>query len=144
MQTCFFRITGVLPFETAVAKIKEAIEDTYGKKGGDVLKRNFEAVDRAIAALSTVPPPSSITTDRRRPAAVSPQAPDFVQGVTAVMVANKGDLLPVSAFRWTGRGRSAQASGRRGTSPPRSRYGIPRSASSATSARWSARTRRSA
>ncbi|HEV8118386.1 MAG TPA: pyruvate:ferredoxin (flavodoxin) oxidoreductase, partial [Thermoanaerobaculia bacterium] len=98
MQTCFFKITGVLPFETAVAKIKEAIEDTYGKKGGDVLKRNFEAVDRAIGALSTVPPPSAVTTDRRRPAAVSPQAPDFVQGVTAVMVANKGDLLPVSAF----------------------------------------------
>src|SRR5262249_26959477 len=98
MQTCFFRITGVLPFETAVAKIKEAIEDTYGKKGGEVLKRNFEAVDRAIAALSAVPAPTSVTTDRRRPAAVSPQAPDFVQGVTAVMVANKGDLLPVSAF----------------------------------------------
>src|SRR6266545_1914052 len=55
MQTCFFAITGVLPATSAIAKIKETIEDTYGKKGGDVLKRNFEAVDRALAALSAVP-----------------------------------------------------------------------------------------
>jgi pyruvate-ferredoxin/flavodoxin oxidoreductase len=98
MQTCFFAITGVLPIETAIAKIKEAIEETYGKKGGEVLKRNFEAVDQALAALSSVPAPAGVTSPRRRPPAVSPQAPDFVQGVTAVMIANKGDLLPVSAF----------------------------------------------
>ena len=98
MQTCFFKITGVLPIETAIAKIKETIEDTYGKKGGDILKRNFEAVDRALAALAAVPTPEAATATRRRPPAVSPNAPDFVQGVTAVMIANKGDLLPVSAF----------------------------------------------
>jgi pyruvate-ferredoxin/flavodoxin oxidoreductase len=98
MQTCFFAITGILPVETAIAKIKETIEDTYGKKGGEVLKRNFEAVDRALSALSTVAVPSQATSARRRPPAVSPEAPDFVQGVTAVMIANKGDLLPVSAF----------------------------------------------
>jgi pyruvate-ferredoxin/flavodoxin oxidoreductase len=98
MQTCFFSITGVLPVETAIAKIKETIEDTYGKKGGDVLKRNFEAVDKALASLSAVPVPEAVTTQRRRPDVVSPASPDFVQGVTAVMIANKGDLLPVSAF----------------------------------------------
>jgi pyruvate-ferredoxin/flavodoxin oxidoreductase len=98
MQTCFFAIGGVLPVETAIAKIKETIEETYGKKGGEVLRRNFEAVDRALAVLSAVPAPSAVTATRRRPAAVSPEAPDFVQGVTAVMVANKGDMLPVSAF----------------------------------------------
>ncbi|HLN58684.1 MAG TPA: pyruvate:ferredoxin (flavodoxin) oxidoreductase, partial [Thermoanaerobaculia bacterium] len=98
MQTCFFKITGVLPVESAIAKIKETIQDTYGKKGGDVLKRNFEAVDRALAALSGVTVPAEVTAERRRPAVVSPSAPGFVQGVTAVMIANKGDLLPVSAF----------------------------------------------
>ncbi len=98
MQTCFFSITGVLPIETAIAKIKESIEDTYGKKGGDILRRNFEAVDRAIAGLAAVTIPAAATAARRRPPAVSPDAPDFVQGVTAVMIANKGDLLPVSAF----------------------------------------------
>ena len=98
MQTCFFKITGVLPVESAIAKIKETIQDTYGKKGGDVLKRNFEAVDRALAALSGVTVPAEVTAERRRPAVVSPAAPGFVQGVTAVMIANKGDLLPVSAF----------------------------------------------
>ena len=98
MQTCFFKITGVLPVEDAIAKIKETIQDTYGKKGGDVLKRNFAAVDRALASLSAVPVPERVTAERRRPDVVSPAAPGFVQGVTAVMIANKGDLLPVSAF----------------------------------------------
>ena len=98
MQTCFFAISGVFPVEFAIAKIKETIEETYGKKGGEVLRRNFEAVDRALAALSPVSTPSAVTSARRRPPAVSPEAPEFVQGVTAVMIANKGDLLPVSAF----------------------------------------------
>ena len=45
MQTCFFAISGVLPASEAIAKIKEAIEKTYGKKGQEVVRRNFEAVD---------------------------------------------------------------------------------------------------
>ncbi len=98
MQTCFFAITGVLPVETAQAKIKETIEDTYGKKGGEVLRRNFEAVDRARAELQDVTVPSAVTAKHGRPPIVSAEAPDFVQGVTAVMIANHGDRLPVSAF----------------------------------------------
>jgi pyruvate-ferredoxin/flavodoxin oxidoreductase len=98
MQTCFFAITGVLPVEEAIGKIKETIEGTYGKKGGEVLKRNFEAVDRALAALSAVPVPAAATAARSRPPVVAPEAPDFVQRVTAVMISNNGDRLPVSAF----------------------------------------------
>jgi pyruvate-ferredoxin/flavodoxin oxidoreductase len=98
MQTCFFAITGVLPAEDAIAKIKETIEETYGKKGGEVLQRNFEAVDRALAALDAVPVPAAATAERPRPPVVAPEAPDFVQRVTAVMISNNGDLLPVSAF----------------------------------------------
>ncbi len=98
MQTCFFAITGVLPAEEAIGKIKETIEETYGKKGGEVLKRNFEAVDRALAALDAVPVPATATAERPRPPVVAPEAPDFVQRVTAVMISNNGDLLPVSAF----------------------------------------------
>ena len=75
MQTCFFAITGVLPVETAIAKIKETIEDTYGKKGGDVLKRNFEAVDQALAALSSVPEQTRVTSPRRRPPRSPPRRP---------------------------------------------------------------------
>jgi pyruvate-ferredoxin/flavodoxin oxidoreductase len=99
MQTCFFAISGVLPREEAIARIKEAIEKTYGKRGSEVVARNFAAVDATLAHLHEVPLPASVAwTARRRPPVVPAEAPDFVQTVTAVMLAGKGDLLPVSAF----------------------------------------------
>jgi len=98
MQTCFFAISGVLPREQAIAKIKESIERTYRKKGEAVVRMNFAAVDCALAHLYEVSYPCVATSNFRRPPIVSDQAPDFVQRVTAVMLANKGDLLPVSAF----------------------------------------------
>ena len=98
MQTCFFALSGVLPREEAVAKIKEAIENTYGKRGGEVVKRNCAAVDATLAHLHEVPVPEGATATRRRPPVVAASAPDFVQRVTALMMAGKGDLLPVSAF----------------------------------------------
>ncbi len=98
MQTCFFAISGVLPREEAIAKIKETIQKTYGRKGEEVVKRNFAAVDDTLAHLHEVKVPASVTTTRRRPPMVADEAPDFVKKVTAVMMAGKGDLLPVSAF----------------------------------------------
>jgi pyruvate-ferredoxin/flavodoxin oxidoreductase len=101
MQTCFFAISGVLPREEAIARIKEAIEKTYGKRGAEVVKRNFKVVDESVANLYEVAVPTNGSTrlsQRGRPPIVSTEAPDFVQKVTAVMLANKGDLLPVSAF----------------------------------------------
>jgi len=98
MQTCFFALSGVLPREEAIAKIKEAIEKTYGKRGGEVVRRNFAGVDAALAHLHEVGLPAAATASRRRPPLVSESAPDFVKRVTAVVMAGKGDLLPVSAF----------------------------------------------
>jgi len=98
MQTAFFAISGVLPREEAIAKIKEAIRKTYGRKGEDVVRANFEAVDATLANLHEVPVPAATTAARRLPPVVSAQAPDFVQRVTAMMMARQGDLLPVSAF----------------------------------------------
>ncbi len=98
MQTCFFAISGVLPPAEAIARIKEAIEKTYGKRGAEVIQRNFQVVDSAVAQLHEVAVPALVTATRRRPPIVSVEAPDFVQKVTSVMMANKGDLLPVSAF----------------------------------------------
>ncbi|HEU5180435.1 MAG TPA: pyruvate:ferredoxin (flavodoxin) oxidoreductase [Candidatus Polarisedimenticolia bacterium] len=98
MQTCFFAISGVLPKDEAIAQIKKAIEKSYGKRGPEVVKRNCEVVDQALAHLHEVPVPGAATASRRRPPLVSEKAPDFVQKVTAVMLAGKGDLLPVSAF----------------------------------------------
>ncbi|RMD81292.1 MAG: pyruvate:ferredoxin (flavodoxin) oxidoreductase, partial [Candidatus Dadabacteria bacterium] len=98
MQTCFFAISGILSREEAIRKIKEAIEKTYGKKGREILRRNFAAVDMALDHLHEVEVPPAPTTEWRRPPIVPPEAPDFVKRVTAVMLENKGDLLPVSAF----------------------------------------------
>ncbi len=98
MQTCFFAISGVLPREEAIAQIKKAIQKTYGKRGEDVVQKNFAAVDQTLANLHPVTVPATATATRRRPPMVSDKAPDFVKRVTAMMMANQGDLLPVSAF----------------------------------------------
>jgi pyruvate-ferredoxin/flavodoxin oxidoreductase len=98
MQTCFFAISGVLPREEAIARIKQAIEKTYGKRGQHVVQANFAAVDRTLANLHRLAVPAAVTATRRKPPIVAAEAPDFVQRVTAVMLANQGDRLPVSAF----------------------------------------------
>jgi pyruvate-ferredoxin/flavodoxin oxidoreductase len=98
MQTCFFAISGVLPRDAAIVEIKKSIEKTYGKKGPDVVKKNFAAVDHTLAHLYEVKVPGKVTAKVSMPPSVSEAAPDFVKRVTAVMIANKGDLLPVSAF----------------------------------------------
>jgi pyruvate-ferredoxin/flavodoxin oxidoreductase len=98
MQTAFFAISGVLPREEAIDQIKASIRKTYGRKGEDVVAANFAAVDATLANLHPVPVPDAPTAADRRPAMVPTAAPDFVQRVTAVMMGQQGDLLPVSAF----------------------------------------------
>jgi pyruvate-ferredoxin/flavodoxin oxidoreductase len=98
MQTCFFAISGVLPRDEAIAQIKSAIEKTYSKKGADVVQKNFAAVDATLAALHEVKIPAAVTSRYKMPPIVPDEAPDFVRRVQGVMLANKGDALPVSAF----------------------------------------------
>ncbi len=98
MQTCFFAISGVLPREEAIARIKKSIEKTYGRKGAEIVKRNFEAVDKTLENLFEVKVPAEVTSTIEMAAIVPDDAPDFVKKVTALMMAGKGDLLPVSAF----------------------------------------------
>ena len=98
MQTCFFAISGVLPREQAIDKIKESIRKTYAKKGEKVVEQNCAAVDAALAHLHEVAVPGKVTAECGRPPVVAAEAPDFVKDVTAVMLFGKGDSLPVSAF----------------------------------------------
>ena len=98
MQTCFFAISGVLEREEAIKQIKKSIEKTYGKKGPEIVQKNYAAVDHTLAHLFEVKVPGKITSAFSRPPIVSVDAPDFVQRVEGVMLANKGDLLPVSVF----------------------------------------------
>ena len=98
MQTCFFAISGVLPREEAIQRIKDAIQATYGRKGGAVVERNFAAVDRTLEHLFAVPLPAAATATRPAVPVVAADAPPFVQQVTAAMMAGRGDELPVSAM----------------------------------------------
>ncbi|TNF56598.1 MAG: pyruvate:ferredoxin (flavodoxin) oxidoreductase, partial [Gammaproteobacteria bacterium] len=96
MQTCFFAISGILEQAEAVARIKEAVKKTYGRKGQGLLERNFAAIDAALAGLHPVTIPGQVTSTFDRPPVVPADAPAFVRQVTAVLMANQGDRLPVS------------------------------------------------
>jgi pyruvate-ferredoxin/flavodoxin oxidoreductase len=98
MQTCFFAISGVLPRDEAISKIKESIRKTYGKKGDEVVQKNFAAVDQTLAHLHRVEVPRQADSRIEMPPVVPSEAPEFVQRVTAAMMAGKGDQLPVSAL----------------------------------------------
>jgi pyruvate-ferredoxin/flavodoxin oxidoreductase len=98
MQTCFFAISGVLPREEAIAKIKESIRKTYGKRGEPVVRQNFAAVDAALMHLHEIPIPTHATSAIDAMHAVAGDAPEFVTRVTAEIMAGRGDQLPVSAF----------------------------------------------
>ena len=98
MQTCFFAISGVLPKDEAIAQIKHAIQKSYAKKGDEIVRRNFAAVDHTLAHLYQVDVPMSASATRYMPSIVPDEAPDFVKRCTGMMLAGKGDLLPVSAF----------------------------------------------
>ena len=97
MQTCFFAISGVLPKDEAILRIKDAIRKSYGKRGEAVVRMNFAAVDAALEHLHHLPRPTS-GAGLPMPPTVHRAAPDFVRNVTAVMIAGKGDALPVSAL----------------------------------------------
>lgn len=96
MQTCYFALSGVLPREAAIKQIKKAIEKTYFKKGQKVIDQNFIAVDATLANMYEVNYPGSVSAADNNLQTVSDKAPDFVKNVTAVMMADHGDTLPVS------------------------------------------------
>ena len=98
LQTCFFALADVLPVDQAVAEIKTAIAKTYAKFGDVVLERNYAAVDGALAGLAEVNVPGEAQSDLRMRKVVPDDVPDFVERVTAMMLAGNGDLLPVSAL----------------------------------------------
>ena len=98
MQTCFFELAGVLPPEIAIAEIKRSVETTWGRRGPEIVRRNVEAIDAALAGLHEVPVPAVATAPPSTRRTVPDDAPDFVQRVTRLMLEGHGDLLPVSAF----------------------------------------------
>ena len=98
MMVCFFQLSDFLDHEASIRHIKEAIEKSYSSKGRKVVEMNNAVVDSTLAHLEKVDVPDAASSNFEVPPIVSPAAPDFVQNVTAKMLAGKGDLLPVSVF----------------------------------------------
>ncbi len=96
MQTCFFAISGILPRDEAIVQIKAAVKKTYGKKGQRLLERNYAAIDATLAGLHQVQVPGQVSSTFDRPPVVPATAPEFVRAVTATLIADRGDSLPVS------------------------------------------------
>ena len=102
MQTCFFAISGILPREEAIGKIKQTIKKTYGAKGDTIVEMNYNAVDQTLANLFEVPVPQKATSTIEIPPTVSGKAPEFVRDVTSMMIAGLGDEIPVSKMPFDG------------------------------------------
>ena len=98
LQTCFFALSGVMPREQAIAQIKEETERTYARKGKDIVKKNFEAIDAALANMQQMQVPTAVTSRRTRQQPVPESAPEFVRRFTGAILAQRGDALPVSAL----------------------------------------------
>jgi pyruvate-ferredoxin/flavodoxin oxidoreductase len=98
LQTCFFALSGVLPRDEAIEKIKASIVKSYSRKGKRVVELNNAAVDGALARMHEVKVPAKATSKVEKPSAVPDTAPEFVRKVTARMMEGAGDDIPVSAM----------------------------------------------
>jgi len=96
MQVCFFALSRVLPRDEAIAAIRKAIQETYGKKGEEVVQMNLKAVDRTLEHLYEVNVPDRADSSYETPPPVPEGAPDFVKDVLGKIIACQGDELPVS------------------------------------------------
>lgn len=98
LQTCFFAISNVMPKEQAIGAIKAAIRKSYGRKGEQVVQKNFDAVDKTLENLSLIDYSQYAVGTKEIEPAIYGDAPDFVQQVLAKIIAGEGDDLPVSVF----------------------------------------------
>jgi len=98
MQTCFFAVSGVLPQNEAIAAIKSAIKETYGKRGDAIVQHNFAAVDTTLAHLREVAVPASASSTIDILAPVPSHATAFVRDVLGAIMAGCGDSVPTSAL----------------------------------------------
>lgn len=96
MQTCFFAISGVLPKDEAIAKIKDSIKKTYGAKGDEIVKMNYNAVDKTLENLFKVELSEIRPSKVEIPPIVSDKAPDYVKNTLATIMEGRGDEVPVS------------------------------------------------
>ena len=105
LQSAFFKLTGIIPEEKAIQLMKDAAQKTYGRKGEDVVKKNWAAIDAGATGVVKVEVPESwkncedegldykVVTDGRK------DVVDFVNNIQTKVSAQEGNSLPVSAFK---------------------------------------------
>ena len=97
LQSAFFKITGVIPYELAVEKMKYAIVKSYGKKGEDIVNKNYAAVDRG-GEYTQIAVPAEWANIDVTPEDKHADLPEFIKNVVMPVTAQKGYDVPVSAF----------------------------------------------
>ncbi len=97
MQAAFFKLANIIPIDEAVKYMKEAIFNTYGKKGDKIVNMNYVAVDKGIELVHKAEVPSDWATSVDTPK-VEKDVPEFIKNILEPMNSQKGDELPVSAF----------------------------------------------
>ena len=98
LQTCFFAISGVLPKDEAIQRIKDAIVKTYSHRGESIVEKNFNAVDASLENLQKVDYPKKITSDKELQPIMTGNPDPFVKEILGKILLGRGDELPVSAF----------------------------------------------
>jgi pyruvate-ferredoxin/flavodoxin oxidoreductase len=98
MQTAFFKISNIIPFELATQEIKDAIVKSYGKAGEKVVNMNYQAVDAGTNNIEPVAVPAAAESPLRMKTGLGQEAPDFVRSTIGTIIDGKGDTLPISAM----------------------------------------------
>ncbi len=101
LQSAFFKITGIIPYESAVAQMKKMIEKSYGKKGENIVKMNYAAVDRGVEFVKVEIPFEwkNLSPSKFVPDSYNRLAPEWVRQIADPVNAQCGNDLPVSAFK---------------------------------------------
>lgn len=97
MQAAFFKLANIIPVETAVKYLKQAVEQSYGNKGQKIVDMNNAAIDQGISAIVKVNVPAAWSSVQDEAAAAA-DVPAFIKNILIPMNRQEGDSLPVSAF----------------------------------------------
>ena len=95
METCFFKLGEFMPVDEGIERIKAGIQKVYGKKGPEIVEKNFKAVDSSLAALQEVKVPDKVTSTFHRHTGMYGDAPEFVKNVLGEILASRGEKLSV-------------------------------------------------
>ena len=97
-QSAFFKLANVIPIDTAIPLLKNAIKKTYGSKGEKIVSMNCEAVDAALDAIIEINVPDSWKNAEDKDNSTPESVPEFIKNIVEPINAQQGNKLPVSAF----------------------------------------------